>query len=170
MRVQANRACLTSAALYGRINGTRAGWVDGGISEPLRRMPSKMARFSRKRGFRWLKPWPVTKPSISVPRGNGVKIARPERARRRSFKRRNGSLGKTRTCSPSVNQPNAPGQVLDRSDKIAYATGSPCTSRLLLSTPANSGCGSLPAQFAQPQKTAVVELSRPATAPMVRGL
>jgi hypothetical protein len=51
-----------------------------------------------------------------------------------------------------------------------YATGSPCTSISLTSTLAGSGKGRRPVQFAQPQKIAVVELSNPATVPIVRGL
>src|ERR1700722_12838369 len=38
------------------------------------------------------------------------------------------------------------------------------------STPESSGSGSRPVQFAQPQKTAVLELKTPAQAPITRGL
>src|ERR1700691_5591773 len=58
----------------------------------------------------------------------------------------------------------------DRHARAAHTPESRWTSISSGSTPATAGSGNRPAQFAQPQKIAVVELSSPLQAPMVRGL
>src|ERR1700722_8291400 len=51
-----------------------------------------------------------------------------------------------------------------------HTTGSPCTSISSGSTPSRAGSGNRPVQLAQSQKKAVLELSRPETTPIDRGL
>src|SRR5579862_1180001 len=51
----------------------------------------------------------------------------------------------------------------------SYTVGSPWTSTSRGSMPSRAGSGRRPVAFAQPQKTAVVELKAPAIAPIVRG-
>ena len=67
---------------------------------------------------------------------------------------------------------DALGRAGDQHDLAGQGTrllGSPWTSISSGSTPSRAGSGSRPVKCAQPQNIAVVELSAPATAPMVRG-